>query len=66
MRYTIILAGNKAGFETSTRNADGSLSLRSGMPGASVTYAIEINNGGTHVSLRTVKGSVSIEKGLPI
>jgi probable HAF family extracellular repeat protein len=28
------------------RNADGSLSLRNGMPGASVTYAIEINNGG--------------------
>ncbi|HEY9230493.1 MAG TPA: hypothetical protein VIS78_00035, partial [Blastocatellia bacterium] len=28
------------------RNPDGSLSLRSGMPGASVTYAIEINNGG--------------------
>jgi probable HAF family extracellular repeat protein len=28
------------------RNTDGSLSLRSGLPGASVTYAIEINNGG--------------------
>jgi imidazolonepropionase-like amidohydrolase len=25
IRYTIVLAGNKAGFETSTRNADGSL-----------------------------------------
>jgi len=28
------------------RNADGSLSLRRGMPGASVTYAIDINNAG--------------------